>query len=418
MSDSTLPPDLPPIPPIGRPLPRATPAPPPDRASVIPSGPLPVPLGPLGDWTPRDLTTRLAAILAVVLAHTVFVAAGGRLVELVNGSLRPVTVASIWARLSCLVVFAGKGGSHRSLPREYGTMVVEHARYLFWPLRGVRYCPFVTRDGELAEEPGYYPADQLYLHYPDGARPALIHQGDARRILSLYLDDFVFRDIDSAITILAMYVEPFLLPHVDAPSPMYVVQAPDARAGKSTASRGPGIVALGRMPDPEHAARMRRRSVPVRSRAPIPMHRTEGGRLMDAANELLLILVCLGLSAFFSGSETALLRLGRHQIDADVAGTHGLPALAARNLVEHACRRDKMAFRERELAEPMPSFSLGIVVGSAMSVSSSRSGRGRVSVAASQHPWPGWRVGSKSSQSHPSRGAVAASYGPGCHHAG
>ncbi len=25
-----------------------------------------------------------------------------------------------------------------------------------------------------------------------------------------------------------------------------------------------------------------------------------------------------------------------------------------------ACRRDKMAFRERELAEPMPSFSLGL----------------------------------------------------------
>lgn len=56
---------------------------------------------------------------------------------------------------------------------------------------------------------------------------------------------------------------------------------------------------------------------------------------MDAASELLLILVCLILSAFFSGSETALLRLGKHQIEADIAGTHGLPALAARNLVEH-----------------------------------------------------------------------------------
>ena len=56
---------------------------------------------------------------------------------------------------------------------------------------------------------------------------------------------------------------------------------------------------------------------------------------MDSAAELLLILGCLVASAFFSGSETALLRLGRHQIEEDLAGRHGLPALAARELVSH-----------------------------------------------------------------------------------
>ena len=57
---------------------------------------------------------------------------------------------------------------------------------------------------------------------------------------------------------------------------------------------------------------------------------------MDAASELLLILVCLLLSAFFSGSETALLRLRSHQLDVDIStGKGGLAALAARHLVGH-----------------------------------------------------------------------------------
>jgi len=54
---------------------------------------------------------------------------------------------------------------------------------------------------------------------------------------------------------------------------------------------------------------------------------------LDAVSELLIIFTCLVCSAFFSGSETALLRLGRDQIDQDIDGEHGLPALAARDLV-------------------------------------------------------------------------------------
>ncbi len=36
---------------------------------------------------------------------------------------------------------------------------------------------------------------------------------------------------------------------------------------------------------------------------------------MDIVSLLLLVLACLVLSAFFSGSETALLRLGSHETD-------------------------------------------------------------------------------------------------------
>ncbi len=57
---------------------------------------------------------------------------------------------------------------------------------------------------------------------------------------------------------------------------------------------------------------------------------------MDAASELSLILICLLLSAFFSGSETALLRLRIQQLDADISrGDRGLAALAARDLIGH-----------------------------------------------------------------------------------
>ena len=55
---------------------------------------------------------------------------------------------------------------------------------------------------------------------------------------------------------------------------------------------------------------------------------------MDTVSELLLIFVCLLFSGFFSGSETALLRLRTHQLDVDISsGKHGLAALAARDLI-------------------------------------------------------------------------------------
>ena len=48
----------------------------------------------------------------------------------------------------------------------------------------------------------------------------------------------------------------------------------------------------------------------------------------------LLILVCLTLSAFFSGSETALLRLRDHEVDADAKASLAPGAPAARGLLQ------------------------------------------------------------------------------------
>ncbi len=59
---------------------------------------------------------------------------------------------------------------------------------------------------------------------------------------------------------------------------------------------------------------------------------------MDVAVYVAVILVCLALSAFFSGSETALLRLGAHQVDGDAQKGGGPAVLAVRDLQKSTSR--------------------------------------------------------------------------------
>ena len=60
---------------------------------------------------------------------------------------------------------------------------------------------------------------------------------------------------------------------------------------------------------------------------------------MELVTYLLILLLCLVLSAFFSGSETALLRVRRHELDHDVKTGGGGPALPAiRELLESISR--------------------------------------------------------------------------------
>ena len=56
---------------------------------------------------------------------------------------------------------------------------------------------------------------------------------------------------------------------------------------------------------------------------------------MDIVSLLLLVLACLVLSAFFSGSETALLRLGSHEIEEEIRELRGPSVVAARDLLGH-----------------------------------------------------------------------------------
>ena len=54
---------------------------------------------------------------------------------------------------------------------------------------------------------------------------------------------------------------------------------------------------------------------------------------MDPLTGALIIVACLVASAFFSGSETALLRMGAHELDADIREARGPSAFAIRDLL-------------------------------------------------------------------------------------
>lgn len=59
---------------------------------------------------------------------------------------------------------------------------------------------------------------------------------------------------------------------------------------------------------------------------------------MDLLTSLLVIAFCLGLSAFFSGSETALLRLREHELQEEIEAQKGPAALAIRDLLDSTSR--------------------------------------------------------------------------------
>ena len=59
---------------------------------------------------------------------------------------------------------------------------------------------------------------------------------------------------------------------------------------------------------------------------------------MDVVTGILLILLCLALSAFFSTSETALLRMKEHEIEADIREARGPSAFAIRDLLNSTSR--------------------------------------------------------------------------------
>ncbi len=60
--------------------------------------------------------------------------------------------------------------------------------------------------------------------------------------------------------------------------------------------------------------------------------------LMDSIWYVLIILACLLASAFFSGSETALLRLRSHEVERDVKDARGPSAVAVRDLLRSTSR--------------------------------------------------------------------------------
>lgn len=59
---------------------------------------------------------------------------------------------------------------------------------------------------------------------------------------------------------------------------------------------------------------------------------------MDLIPEIVIVVACLVLSGFFSGSETALMRLRLHEVERDLENSRGLGVIAARDLISNTSR--------------------------------------------------------------------------------
>lgn len=59
---------------------------------------------------------------------------------------------------------------------------------------------------------------------------------------------------------------------------------------------------------------------------------------MELVTEIIIIVACLVLSGFFSGSETALMRLRMHEVERDLENSRGLSVIAARDLISNTSR--------------------------------------------------------------------------------
>lgn len=59
---------------------------------------------------------------------------------------------------------------------------------------------------------------------------------------------------------------------------------------------------------------------------------------MELFTEIVIVVACLILSGFFSGSETALMRLRAHEVERDLESSRGLAVIAARDLISNTSR--------------------------------------------------------------------------------
>ena len=173
-----------------------------------------------------------------------FYCRNGRLVEVdpLTGRVLLVSATRAWALAApCLPLFAV--GRQKTIPRDYGPLLVAHAARCFPPLKGVRSFPFVTPEKTVARRPGYYKDTGILLRYPErDVVPAPVSEGAARELLQSHLKDFSYEDGWSTLSVLVILAEVVVAVAIGAPAPLHMIRAHDVRAGKTTL--GAMLVAL------------------------------------------------------------------------------------------------------------------------------------------------------------------------------
>ncbi len=106
------------------------------------------------------------------------------------------------------------------------------------PLAGLVTAPVVSDTGQLITEPGYNPAAKLFYHAAERFRlpdtePTPQNVVAARTLLDDLLADFPFADAASRAHAWALLLLPFVRPLVDGPTPLHLIDAPQAGTGKT-----------------------------------------------------------------------------------------------------------------------------------------------------------------------------------------
>ncbi len=128
----------------------------------------------------------------------------------------------------------------RDFPFEVYLWAEERGHWPFPPITGVTECPVLRPDGSVCDTPGYDPVTRLYyLPAPDLEVPPIPEQptsedlADAWGRLEALLQDFPFADGASGSNAIALMLTAVARPCIPGPTPLCLIDAPQAGTGKS-----------------------------------------------------------------------------------------------------------------------------------------------------------------------------------------
>jgi hypothetical protein len=212
----------------------------------------------------RDISAEALAALQEANDPPVLFARGGLMVAVVQDEKKRHVIAKVsesalrgrLARAANYFKTGAKGDEYECAPPidvVRDIQALEAAIWKFEPLDGVIEAPILRPDGSILDHAGYDKRTSLY-YAPDPAlrmpsipeQPMQDHIEWALNLIEQAIGEFPFVDQSSKTNAIAAMLTPFVKTAIDAPTPMALIDAPQAGTGKSLVADLISIVATGR----------------------------------------------------------------------------------------------------------------------------------------------------------------------------